>query len=124
MTTPQDIGTQFVQYYYATFDGNRPGLAPLYVRQTFGGTTNIVEKITSLPFQSVKHQVTTLDAQAASPTTIIVMVTGALVIDDSPPMQFSQCFHLVQDGSSFYVYVGGLVALQWPLLIYFPILQA
>ncbi|KAG9042863.1 Nuclear transport factor 2 [Tulasnella sp. UAMH 9824] len=87
MASPQEIAAQFVQYYYNTFDTNRAALNTLY----------------SLPFTTVKHQVTTLDAQAASASSLIVMVTGALAIDDSPPMQYSQCFQLAQDGGSFFV---------------------
>lgn len=46
------------------------------------GTTNIVNKLVQLPFQSVKHRVTTLDAQPASTTqaAIIVLVTGQLIV--------------------------------------------
>ncbi|KIO23371.1 hypothetical protein M407DRAFT_244800 [Tulasnella calospora MUT 4182] len=112
MTTPQDIANQFVQFYYNTFDTNRAALGSLYREsssltwegRTFSATNNIVEHFTSLPFEKVAHQVTTLDAQAASPASLIVMVTGALAIDGAPPMQYSQCFHLLQDGGSFYVF--------------------
>ena len=31
----QDVGKQFVGYYYQTFDSNRAGLAPLYQEVTF-----------------------------------------------------------------------------------------
>ena len=37
---------------------------------------------------------------------LIVSVTGLLVVDDSPnPLQFSQVFHLIPDGGGYYVYV-------------------
>ena len=41
--------------------------------------------VQDLPFQKVKHQVNTLDAQPSSPEGgIIVMVTGALMVRVSP----------------------------------------
>ncbi|KAG8983485.1 Nuclear transport factor 2 [Tulasnella sp. JGI-2019a] len=108
-----EIAKQFVQYYYATFDQNRASLAPLYrpnsaltwEKDQFKGHEAIVEKLTSLP-SGVVHQVSTLDAQPSNETvaSILVMVTGALVIDDNQPMQFSQTFHLLPDGGSYYIF--------------------
>ncbi|KAF7359246.1 Nuclear transport factor 2 [Mycena sanguinolenta] len=112
-----DINTvagQFVDFYYQTFDSNRANLASLY-RDTsmltfegapIKGTAAIIEKLTSLPFQQVQHKVTTKDAQPSSPegTSILVSVTGLLLVDDSPnPLQFSQIFHLIPEGGSYYV---------------------
>lgn len=70
------------------------------------GAKAIVEKLTSLPFQKVTHQISTLDAQPASPNgDILVMVTGGLAIDEEEnPQRYSQVFHLVPDGGSYYVY--------------------
>lgn len=49
------------------------------------GTSGIVEKLVGLPFQKIKHQVATLDAQPSSEQGgILVMVTGALLV--RPPM--------------------------------------
>jgi len=108
------IAQQFTDFYYQTFDSNRSGLGPLYrdtSMLTFEGTPTqgvnaIIEKLASLPFQKVQHKVTTRDAQPSSPSvaSIIVNVTGLLVIDDSPnPLQFSQVFHLIPEGGSYYV---------------------
>ncbi|GAW02545.1 nuclear transport factor 2 [Lentinula edodes] len=108
------IAQQFVQFYYSTFDSDRSNLSSLYrpgSMLTWEGTpiqsaASIIEKLTSLPFSKVQHKVETLDAQPSSPTTpsIIVAVTGLLQVDDSPnPLQFSQTFHLIPDGGSYYV---------------------
>lgn len=70
------------------------------------GTNAIVEKLTSLPFSKVVHRVLTLDAQPASPTNaaIIVLVTGQLLVDDGQNvLQYSQLFHLMPEGSSYFV---------------------
>lgn len=69
------------------------------------GTKNILEKLISLPFQKVSHKVSTLDAQPASPNgDILVMVTGELFVDEETNAQrYSQVFHLIPDGESYYV---------------------
>ncbi|KAH9978498.1 hypothetical protein BJV74DRAFT_946916 [Russula compacta] len=114
MADINSVAQQFTNFYYRAFDENRATLQPLYRESsmlTFEGTPiqgvrGIIEKLTSLPFQKVQHKVTTLDAQPSSPNiaSLIVSVTGLLVVDDSPnPLQFSQVFHLIPEGGSYYV---------------------
>ena len=51
----------------------------------------------SLPFQKVQHQVATTDVQPSLNRAIMVMVTGALLVDDqAQPMSYSQTFQLAQ----------------------------
>lgn len=64
---------------------------------TFEGTQSqgveaIVEKLTSLPFQKVVHKVSTRDCQPTGDgNSLVVTVTGQLIVDDSPaPLNFSQ----------------------------------
>ncbi|CAO1601685.1 Nuclear transport factor 2 [Xanthoria calcicola] len=115
MTDYNGIAQQFTQFYYTTFDENRSNLAALYRDHsmlTFEsasvlGTSEIVEKLVGLPFSKVKHQVRTLDAQPSSGEGgIIVMVTGALVVDEEErPMNYTQVFQLLPDGAgSYFVY--------------------
>lgn len=70
------------------------------------GAKDIVEKLVSLPFAKVAHRISTLDGQPASPNgDILVMVTGELLIDDEQNAQrYSQVFHLIPDGNSYYVF--------------------
>lgn len=70
------------------------------------GAKDIVEKLVSLPFARVQHRITTLDAQPASPSgDVLVMITGDLLIDEEQnPQRFSQVFHLIPEGSSYYVF--------------------
>ncbi|KAI5837228.1 nuclear transport factor 2 [Morchella snyderi] len=101
------VATQFADYYYNTFDSNRTSLAPLYRENSMmtfetnqhQGVKAIIEKLTALPFAKVAHRITTLDAQpAGSNGSIMVLVTGELLIDDSEhPQRYSQCFHLVPE---------------------------
>ncbi|KAL5002332.1 nuclear transport factor 2 [Aspergillus recurvatus] len=108
----QNIAQQFVTFYYQTFDSNRAGLAPLYRDQSMltfettaiQGVAGIIEKLTTLPFQKVQHQVSTLDAQPSGEHGgILVLVTGALLVDEEKnPMNYTQTFQLMPDGSGSY----------------------
>ncbi|KAF7316955.1 Nuclear transport factor 2 [Mycena chlorophos] len=110
-----EVAGQFINYYYQTFDSNRANLASLYRDSSMLsfegaqilGTSAIVEKLASLPFQKVEHKVTTKDAQPSSSSvaSVLVSVTGMLVVDDSPnPLQFSQVFHLMPESGTYYVF--------------------
>lgn len=69
------------------------------------GARNIIEKLTSLPFQKVQHRISTLDAQPASEAgDVLVMVTGELLIDEEQnPQRYSQVFHLMPESGSYFV---------------------
>ncbi|KIX08284.1 uncharacterized protein Z518_02940 [Rhinocladiella mackenziei CBS 650.93] len=107
------IAQQFVEFYYKTFDSDRTQLAALYrnnsmltfEKDPFQGTQSIIEKLTNLPFQKVQHRVDTTDAQPSNETGgILVLVTGALMVDDQPqPMSYVQVFNLVPEGGSYFV---------------------
>ncbi|CDH59895.1 ntf2p [Lichtheimia corymbifera JMRC:FSU:9682] len=109
------VAKAFVEFYYQTFDTGRQNLAPLYRpesmltfegQQSSGGNA-IIEKLVGLPFQKVAHRISTIDAQPANPTsgTILVTVTGQLLIDEEQnPQMFMQTFHLVPEGSSYWVF--------------------
>jgi len=107
----QDIAKQFVEHYYASFDANRGGLAHLYRPQsmlTFEsasvmGAQAIVEKLAALPFQKVKHQVGTLDSQPSLNDGVVILVTGALLVDEEErPMNYTQTFQLLKDDAGQY----------------------
>ncbi|TDL27636.1 nuclear transport factor 2 [Rickenella mellea] len=108
------IAQEFTTFYYATFDGDRSALRNLYRPTSMlsfegspvMGVDAIVEKLVNLPFKQVAHRVATQDAQPSSPSvaSIIVSVTGQLIVDDSEhPLNFSQVFHLVPDDTGYYV---------------------
>lgn len=44
------------------------------------GATPITEKLSSLPFEKVKHQVSTLDSQPTVEGGIIILITGQLLV--------------------------------------------
>jgi len=110
MGDPQQVGTEFVKFYYQSFDSNRASLDALYTEQSLltfegdgiSGKQAIMEKLVGLRMEKVLHQVETLDVQP-SPTGLLVYVTGQLIVDDSPaPMKFSQVFHLLPNGQGSY----------------------
>ncbi|KIW64329.1 hypothetical protein PV04_09272 [Phialophora macrospora] len=108
------IAQQFVEFYYKTFDSDRAQLAALYreksmltfEKEQFMGTQSILEKLTNLPFQKVQHRIDTTDAQPFNEQGgILVLVTGALQVDDQPhPMSYVQTFSLVPEGGSYFVF--------------------
>ncbi|KAI9900559.1 hypothetical protein N3K66_004821 [Trichothecium roseum] len=107
----ENIAKQFTEYYYNTFDQDRNGLRTLYRPEsmlTFEsspllGDKSITEKLVSLPFTKVKHQVSTLDAQPAANNGIVILVTGQLLVDEEErPMNYTQLFQLCPDGSGGY----------------------
>merc|ERR1712194_603497 len=65
----QTVGEQFCQHYYGTFDTNRAGLAGMYgdtsmltfEGEQFQGAAGITQKLVSLPFVKVVHQVVKCD---------------------------------------------------------------
>ncbi|KAH8117619.1 hypothetical protein DFH11DRAFT_1576163 [Phellopilus nigrolimitatus] len=109
------IATEFTKFYYSQFDADRASLRPLYRNHSMltwegeqvQGVDSILERLSNLSFQTVKHQVSTIDAQPSSPTigSLLVSVSGLLVVDGGEhPLQFSQVFHLIPDEGSYYVY--------------------
>ncbi|KAK7752202.1 Nuclear transport factor 2 [Diatrype stigma] len=109
----EEVAKQFVEFYYNQFDSDRTNLSALYRDSsmlTFEsaavlGAANIVEKLVNLPFQKVKHQVSTLDAQPGVNGGVLVLVTGQLLVDEEErPMNYSQAFQLCPEGGSFFVY--------------------
>ncbi|KAF9991090.1 Nuclear transport factor 2 [Mortierella antarctica] len=119
------VAQQFSSYYYQTFDANRNSLGPLYLRAdvatsvsiltsrptsmlTFEGAQTvgdaaIVEKLSSLPLDGLRHNISTQDAQPVNDG-ILINVTGQLLASgESNPQFFCQTFHLKPDGGSFYI---------------------
>ncbi|KAK1675711.1 nuclear transport factor 2 [Colletotrichum godetiae] len=105
-TNFEEIAKQFIEFYYNQFDTDRKQLASLYREGsmlTFEsasslGVNSIVEKLSSLPFEKVKHQVTTLDSQPTTEGGIIILVTGQLLVDEEQrPMSYTQAFQLLRD---------------------------
>ncbi|CAO3564449.1 unnamed protein product [Mortierella alpina] len=105
------IAQQFCKYYYDTFDAGRASLGPLY-RPTsmlsFEGTQTlgdapIVEKLTSLPLDGLRHSISTQDVQPLDGG-LLISVTGQLLAGgESNPQFFCQTFHLKPDGGSYYI---------------------
>ena len=89
----EEVGSAFVLHYYNIFDTNRAGLQNLYQdvsMMTFEGekiqgSQAIAQKLTSLPFQSVKHEVITVDSQPMASGGVLVFVCGNLKVIDFEP---------------------------------------
>ncbi|RHZ49164.1 hypothetical protein Glove_529g32 [Diversispora epigaea] len=112
MSDANAFATQFINYYYSVFCSDRNNLRPLYREQSMltfegaphQGVNNIIEKMTSLPFQRVAHRIASLDAQPSISNGIFVVVTGELLVDDEQnPQRFTQAFQLIPEGSTYWV---------------------
>lgn len=102
------IGEDFAQFFYQTFDTNRPALNSLFDQvslltfdgEQFQGTQPIAQKLGSLQFQTVKHVVAKCDCHPVpgSPDKVIVFIIGTIVINgnEAAPVKFSEFFQLVK----------------------------
>lgn len=112
MANFQQVGEQFVQHYYNTFDTNRSQLGPLYNEtsmmtwegEQFQGSQAIVQKLGSLAFTKVQHQVVKCDCQPGiGDNGVLIFVTGHLIVDDNQnPLKFAQIFYLRPGNGSYY----------------------
>ncbi|KAF2226313.1 putative nuclear transport factor 2 [Elsinoe ampelina] len=110
----QAIAQQFTEFYYKTFDQDRAQLLPLYRDHSMltfenaptQGGASIIEKLSSLPFSKVQHEVSSLDAQPSNENGgILVLVSGRLLVDEEQrPMSYTQTFQLLPDSGSYYVF--------------------
>eukprot|EP00123_Amoebidium_parasiticum_P019338 comp24613_c0_seq1/m.46803 comp24613_c0_seq1/g.46803 ORF comp24613_c0_seq1/g.46803 comp24613_c0_seq1/m.46803 type:complete len:125 (-) comp24613_c0_seq1:223-597(-) len=108
------VGSQFCGFYYPTFASNRQALVNLYQadsmlsweNQDFKGAQSIMEKLTTLPFQQIQHQITSTDVQPGPDgASVLILVLGQLLPDgESKPLGFTQCFQLKAAGGSFYIF--------------------
>eukprot|EP01084_Bolivina_argentea_P072512 131662_1 len=106
---PNQIGRAFVKHYYEQFDSNRKNLANLFTNKSmmtyegkgFQGQNNIMQRLTSLGFNKIKHEPKTMDCQPSGANGILVIVTGDVYVDDSKnPIKFSETFQLMPTDQS------------------------
>jgi hypothetical protein len=101
---PDQLSKAFVEHYYSTFDSNRPNLLGLYQESSMlsfegekiQGAQNISNKISSLPYQQCKHNISTVDCQPSGAAGgMLVFVSGNLQLPgEEHALKFSQvrCF--------------------------------
>eukprot|EP00698_Gefionella_okellyi_P012869 TRINITY_DN349_c0_g1_i1.p1 TRINITY_DN349_c0_g1~~TRINITY_DN349_c0_g1_i1.p1 ORF type:complete len:142 (+),score=18.93 TRINITY_DN349_c0_g1_i1:54-428(+) len=115
MADPVAIGSAFCTHYYGLFDTNRAALVSLYQTNsmlTFEGkqvlgAAGIMQHLSSLPFQQIRHETVTIDAQPTLSGGILVFVSGNLYVDGGQtPIKFSQVFQLLpfEGASGYWVY--------------------
>lgn len=108
------LADHFVRFYYGVFDADRQQLADLYRDNSMltwegephRGTTDIMAKLTALPYKKIRHQIVNLDAQPGPSGYIVVLTTGSYFVDDdqSKAIGFVQTFTLAQENSLHYIY--------------------
>ncbi|OAX84574.1 hypothetical protein ACJ72_01052 [Emergomyces africanus] len=125
----QSVAEQFVEFYYSTFDGKGPdgkgrdALCAVYRDESMltfetscvKGVDAIRDQLMGLPFQKVEHVQSTIDAQPTAEDGVVVLVTGALMVDEEQkPMNYSQLFHLRPDGAGSYYVFNDVFRLVYP----------
>lgn len=103
----QAIGEHFVKIYYELFDdpARREQLCCLYSDtdslMSFQGSQHqgsclIMEKFKSLTFQTIKHDISSVDCQPTAEGGVMVSVVGQLQMDTDQPIPFTHSFLLRQ----------------------------
>ncbi|KAJ6011191.1 nuclear transport factor NTF-2 [Penicillium sp. IBT 35674x] len=119
------IAKDFVTFYYTNFDNKRQELAVLYREQsnlTFEeadvqGAAAIMEKITTLGFNQVRHEVTSIDAQPSPAGGLIVTVVGGLITDgEERPQNFVQTFYLMPEANGGFWVANDIFRLTFPIV--------
>ena len=113
-----EIGTQFVNHFYQTFNSGKETLMALFSDQSmltfegeqFMGQQAIYDKISS--FGKLTHSDLTLDIQPSANNGIVVFVSGSLQIDENPAMMFTEVFHLQQGGAQGYFVLNDIFRLN------------
>ncbi|EFJ44675.1 hypothetical protein VOLCADRAFT_76233 [Volvox carteri f. nagariensis] len=122
MANPEAVGNAFLDYFYNLFATNRAALASLYQDSSlltfegakFQGQQNIINKLTTMPFQKVAVQRDTVDIQPSISGGILIFVTGKLMPEgESIPLKFSQAFHLMPTPASSFVVTNDMFRLNY-----------
>lgn len=110
----QEIANIFLEQYFGAMQLNREGRQSLinfysnasqmtYTGSHFKGLKDIAEKIESFGFESIQYQNMTSDVQEGPiPGSMLVFVSGHLMMDGSEQFRFSQIFNIVPNGSGGY----------------------
>ncbi|MDY0813641.1 nuclear transport factor 2 family protein [Kitasatospora purpeofusca] len=100
------IAQAFVSHYFGSFDdyAARDHLASLYRPESMltwegsqsQGANGILDQLKKPELKVVKHRVTSVDSQPGANNSVVVLVTGSLVLDNAfdRPLQFTQAFTL------------------------------
>ena len=105
------LAVQFTQAYYNVFDSDRSQLKNFYTNcsiLSFEGMVSqgeeaCVKKLQGLPFQVIKHALTTIEGQPTGFGGHIVHVVGQLKTDNDPPHSFTETFYLKPSGPQYYI---------------------
>lgn len=110
MANVEEVGTQFLEAYFATFRNNREGLISFYgPSSTVVWEGNVRHQPEAIAAGLARMSATKLeyvhidkDIRQGGSNGILILVTGQVRIDDAPPVGFSQVFELMPSGPSWY----------------------
>jgi hypothetical protein len=110
----KSVGESFAKHYFTTMDGNRASIGALFQaasmfqmeNEQMTGAEAIVAKVSGM-FQSIAHQVKTVDCQPSGGGGVLVVVCGDVAVNGQAPVKFNQSFHVMPTdatNSNFYIH--------------------
>ena len=106
----QAVADTFTDGYYKLFEADRNGLQILYdethsVLKYYDsplifGKDAIMKKLVEWPVGKVKHIISRKDGQPTADGGVLINVIGQIKIDEGPPNNFFEMFHLKKTQSS------------------------
>ena len=109
----EQLAEQFLNTYYNTMITDRPSLINFYTDnstltyegQTYRGLKEISEKFEGFSFKKIQFALDNFDHQdSCIQGGLMILLSGSLLLDDQNKLQFSQFFHLLPNGNTYYVH--------------------
>ena len=109
----EKLAEEFLNTYYATMMNNRNQLINFYTDnstltyegQTYRGLKEISEKFEGFSFNKIQFGLENFDHQESCiQGGLMILLSGKLTLDDQNKLQFSQFFHLLPNGNTYYVH--------------------
>ncbi|KAJ5760775.1 Nuclear transport factor 2 [Penicillium odoratum] len=86
-----------------------------FEQNNFQGVVDIMEKLTTLGFNEVRHEVATIDAQPTAAGGVLVSAVGALITDgEERPQNFVQTWNLMPEGNGGFWIANDVFRLIFP----------
>ena len=119
----QAIAKQFLDHYYQTMSNNRAEALNFFTNDScmtyegdsFKGVAKIKDKLEAMGTASIKYQFDEYDLQPGpQANSLLILVIGAMKVDNDPPFQFCQTFQLCPNGKGGFYLHNDVMRLIYP----------
>ena len=109
----QDLAKEFLNTYYNVMMNDRQNLINFYLDQstlnyegtTYRGLKEINDKFESFSFKTINFHMENFDVKESTVQGgLVITLNGQLQFDGTDTFSFSQSFHLLPNGSNYYVH--------------------